>query len=177
MPTFSLPFGPSNSASDKSIIPYSAWHERPPKLVLLRPFGCVSTLLYLKSLHPQKWTTNIKNGISIFVSLRGESIHKLISLETLQMWESADAKVYEYSCVVVNLNQGSGADNPTQTIEVIPTEYVPMPIVGRPKGVRQKRVNCHQIARARQSALRDLAPNEVTTSSSKEQLDSRLVEA
>ncbi|KAI0993276.1 hypothetical protein K3495_g14908, partial [Podosphaera aphanis] len=177
MPTSSLPFGPSNSASSKSIIPYSAWHERPPKLVLLRPFGCVSTLMYPKSLHPQKWTPNIRNGTSIFVGLRGESIHKLISLETLQMWESADAKVDEYSYAVVNLNQENGADNPLQAIEVTPTEYVPMPIVGRPKGVRQKRVNCHQIARARQSALRDSVPNEVTTSSSKEQLDSRLVEA
>ncbi|KAI0993135.1 hypothetical protein K3495_g15049, partial [Podosphaera aphanis] len=62
VPTSSLPFGPENTPSSKTFIPYTAWHEKQPKLVHLRPFGCVSTLAYPKSLHPQKWTPNIRDG-------------------------------------------------------------------------------------------------------------------
>ncbi|KAI0992438.1 hypothetical protein K3495_g15747, partial [Podosphaera aphanis] len=139
VPTSALPFGPVHSSTGKWNIPHAAWYERPPKLDNLRPFGCVATLVYPKALMPQKWTPKTREGTSIFIGMRGESIHKMLFIATLQLWESADAKVDEYTYATVSLSHGK-ANVPTQQAPGSTCEYLPKPIVGRPKGVRQRRV-------------------------------------
>ncbi|KAI1004536.1 hypothetical protein K3495_g3675 [Podosphaera aphanis] len=58
--------------------------------------------------------------------MRGKSIHKLLFVAALQVWESADAKVDEYTYAKAPGNI---------------SQYTPKPQVGRPKGVKQKRVD------------------------------------
>ncbi|KAI0999901.1 hypothetical protein K3495_g8297 [Podosphaera aphanis] len=157
--------------TSKTVIPYIAWHERSPNLINLRPFGCVSTLLYPIALHPQKWTLNIRNGTSIFDGLRGESIYRLLFLETLQAWESADVGVDEFTYAVVNLDTANAADNP-QAYGNVSKQYVPKPIVGRPKGVKQKRVEFNLVEPLSRDVSRDESLNE--EAGSNEQLDTRL---
>ncbi|KAI0999284.1 hypothetical protein K3495_g8913 [Podosphaera aphanis] len=84
VPTSALPFGPNDSVTSKWNIPHAVWYEKLPKLQNLRPFGCVATLAYPKALVPQKWSPNTREGTSIFVEMRGESIHKLLFIATLQ---------------------------------------------------------------------------------------------
>ncbi|KAI0992430.1 hypothetical protein K3495_g15755, partial [Podosphaera aphanis] len=107
-------------------IPHSVWYEKLPKLDNLRPFGCIATIAYPSALLPQKWAPRSREGTSTFVGLRGESIFKLLHVETLQGWESADAKVDEYTYATAYRRT---------------SDYVPKPIVGRPKGVKQRRFN------------------------------------
>ena len=73
--------------------------------------------------------------------MRGESIHKLLFVATLQVWESADAKVDEYTYATVSLGQDIKANVPKSQAPGNILQYTPKPQVGRPKGVKQKRVH------------------------------------
>ncbi|KAI0991099.1 hypothetical protein K3495_g17088, partial [Podosphaera aphanis] len=141
VPTSALPFGQNNCASSKWSIPHSVWYDKLPKLDNLRSFGCVATIVYPKALLPQKWNPSTREGTSIFVGLRGESIYKLLHVATLQGWESADAKIDEYTYATVRLGQENTANTPIQQAQGRNLEYIPKPIVGRPKGVKQRRTD------------------------------------
>lgn len=59
---------------------------------------------------PQNWTPNTREDTSTFIGMRGEFIHKILFVATLQAWEFAVAIVDEYKYATVGLRQGSRAN-------------------------------------------------------------------
>ena len=104
------------------IIPYTAWAGKAPKLSKARIFGCAA-YPFVPSENRRKLDPRIKPS-HILVSIKGESLWRVLSIHTLKESISADVAFNEYLFPYQTSQTPSGVYIPphTQNIADVPSQ-------------------------------------------------------
>jgi hypothetical protein len=97
VPTTALLFGDEDINIAISITPYRAFTSDYPDFDKLRVFGCKAVLYKIEVEHPTTFEPRIKDRTWIFIRIEGNSIWKVLNVETLIVAKTTDARFDKYS--------------------------------------------------------------------------------
>ena len=95
--TVALLFGDEDINIATSITLYRAFISDYPDFDKLRVFGCKAILYKIEVEHPTTFKPRIKDRTWIFIRIEGNSIQKVLNVETLIVAKTIDARFDKYS--------------------------------------------------------------------------------
>jgi hypothetical protein len=95
--TAALLFGDEDINIATSITLYRAFTSDHPDFDKLRVFGCKVVLYKIEVEYPTTFKPRIKDGTWIFIGMEGNSIWKVLNVETLVVAKTIDARFDEYT--------------------------------------------------------------------------------
>ena len=105
VPTAALPYGDEDINVSTSITPYRAFTGDHPDFKNLRVFGCKAVPYKIDVDHPTTFEPRIKDGTWIFIGMEGNSIWKVLNVETLAVVKTTDARFDEYTFPHITSNR------------------------------------------------------------------------
>ena len=95
--TTALPFGDKDINIATSITPYKAFTSNYPDFDKLQVFGCKAVPYKINVDHLTTFKPRIRDGTWIFIRIKGNSIQKVLNVETLAIAKTTNARFDEYS--------------------------------------------------------------------------------